>query len=140
VLRAAGDKAIAQMKEPFEGDGYALLAMVYKDKDQPLSVRLSAAGMAMPYERPRLSQVDMTHRYGVDRDAGLGWARHGWAWRRGLTAAKARSRSKRSSFFFSCLFSLRDSLGNGLRGFGAAECAIWRRRLAAIIAFIGLFW
>jgi hypothetical protein len=79
VLRAAGDKAIAQMKEPFEGDGYALLAMVYKDKDQPLSVRLSAAGMAMPYERPRLSQVDMTHRYGVDRDAGLGWARHGWA-------------------------------------------------------------
>jgi hypothetical protein len=45
-------------------------------------------------------------------------------------------------FFLSCLscrfpFVLvlpRDSLGNGLRGFGAAECAIWRRRLAAIIA------
>jgi hypothetical protein len=61
-VRAASDRAIAQLKEPFEGDGYALLAMVYKDKDQPLSVRLSAAGMAMPYERPRLSNVEMTTR------------------------------------------------------------------------------
>jgi hypothetical protein len=42
-------------------------------------------------------------------------------------------------FFLFVLVQLRDSLGNGLRGFGAAECAIWRRRLAAIIAFIGLF-
>jgi hypothetical protein len=62
AVREAGDRAIAQMSEPFEGDGYALLAMVYKDKDQPLSVRLSAAGMAMPFERPRLSNVEMTHR------------------------------------------------------------------------------
>jgi hypothetical protein len=28
AVREAGDRAIAQMKEPFEGDGYALLAMV----------------------------------------------------------------------------------------------------------------
>jgi hypothetical protein len=43
-------------------------------------------------------------------------------------------------FFFLFVFALpRSGLGNGLSGFGAAECAIWRRRLAAIIAFIGLF-
>jgi hypothetical protein len=77
AVREAGDRAIAQMKEPFEGDGYAFLAMVYKDKDQPLSVRLSAAGMAMPYERPRLSQVDMTHRSPVRRGLFPGMGQRG---------------------------------------------------------------
>ena len=62
VLKAAGEFAIAQLKEPFEGDGYALLALVYKNQDMPLSTRMSAASMAIPYECPRLSQVDMTTR------------------------------------------------------------------------------
>jgi hypothetical protein len=62
AVRAAGDRAIAQMTDPFEGDGYALLAMVYKDKEQPLSVRMAAATSALPYERPRLAQVAMTTR------------------------------------------------------------------------------
>jgi hypothetical protein len=62
AVREAGDRAIAQMKDPFEGDGYALLAMIYKDRYQPLSVRMSAANMAVPYERPRLSNVEMTTR------------------------------------------------------------------------------
>jgi hypothetical protein len=62
AIREAGDRAIAQLKEPFEGDGLALLTMIYKDKDQPLSVRMSAASMTMPYERPRLSNVEVTRR------------------------------------------------------------------------------
>jgi hypothetical protein len=41
AVRAAGDRAIAQMKDPFEGDGYALLAMVYKVQGRAHSRRRS---------------------------------------------------------------------------------------------------
>jgi hypothetical protein len=61
-MREAGERAIAQLKQPFNGDAYALAALLYKDTTQPLSVRMAAMHAAMPYERPRLSQIDMTHR------------------------------------------------------------------------------
>jgi hypothetical protein len=46
----------------FAGDGYALLAAVYKSEGFDLHVRLDAAKAAMAYERPRLSNVEMTTR------------------------------------------------------------------------------
>ena len=50
----------APLIEPFEGDSYAFLATLYKNKDLPLAVRLDAAKTAIAYERPRLSNVAMT--------------------------------------------------------------------------------
>jgi hypothetical protein len=46
----------------FAGDGYALLTAVYKSEDFDLSVRLDAAKAVMAFERPRLSNIEMTHR------------------------------------------------------------------------------
>ena len=49
---AAADNVLATMVEPFEGDGVALLQLVYKDPRQPLSIRMNAASLAAKYERP----------------------------------------------------------------------------------------
>jgi hypothetical protein len=49
---AAPDNVLATMVEPFEGDGVALLQLVYKDPRQPLSIRMNAASLAAKYERP----------------------------------------------------------------------------------------
>jgi hypothetical protein len=62
AIKAAVEKAVGQLEEPFEGDGYAFLATVYKDKQQPIGVRMDAAKTAIAYERPRLSNVAMTTR------------------------------------------------------------------------------
>jgi hypothetical protein len=62
AIKAAVEKAVGQLEEPFEGDGYAFLATVYKDTRQPIGVRLDAAKTAIAYERPRLSNVEMTTR------------------------------------------------------------------------------
>lgn len=53
ITKALGAKA-------FEGDAHAYLMSVYKDQDQPTNIRLDAAGKALPYEKPRLSSVEMT--------------------------------------------------------------------------------
>jgi hypothetical protein len=42
----------------FNGDAHALLMSVYRDSNQPLSMRIEAAKAALPYEKPRLSNVD----------------------------------------------------------------------------------
>ena len=62
AIREAGERAIAQLKEPFEGDGYALLQLIYKDQNQPLAIRLACARDVLAFERPRLSNVEMTTR------------------------------------------------------------------------------
>ncbi len=51
VLSAA-ENVLATMVEPFQGDGVALLQLVYKDPRQPLSIRTNAASLAAKYERP----------------------------------------------------------------------------------------
>jgi hypothetical protein len=62
AIKAAVEKVVGQLEEPFEGDSYAFLATLYKDKNLPLHVRLDAAKTAVAYERPRLSNVEMTTR------------------------------------------------------------------------------
>jgi len=61
--RAAQHEMVQQIEatipEAFLGDGYALVAAIYKDTRLPLTMRFAAAQSAMPYERPRLSQIDM---------------------------------------------------------------------------------
>jgi hypothetical protein len=60
--KAAVEKAVEELPEVFEGDSYAFLATVYKDKALPLGVRLDAAKTAIAYERARLAHVAMTTR------------------------------------------------------------------------------
>jgi hypothetical protein len=62
AIKAAVEKVVGRLEEPFEGDGYAFLATVYKDTRQPIGVRLDAAKTAVAYERARLSNVEMTTR------------------------------------------------------------------------------
>jgi hypothetical protein len=50
----------------FNGDASALLTAVYKSPELPLALRLDCAKAIMAFERPRLSQVDVTYR-SVDR-------------------------------------------------------------------------
>jgi hypothetical protein len=44
-----------------EATSLDLLQAVYRNPDVPLSVRMRAAGMAIPYEMPRLSVVASIH-------------------------------------------------------------------------------
>jgi hypothetical protein len=60
-LREAA-KNLAVGSGTFNGDGYALLTAVYKTPEIDLAVRLDCAKAVMAFERPRLSQVDVTHR------------------------------------------------------------------------------
>ena len=62
ATKAAVEQVVGALPEPFEGDGYAFLATVYKDTRQPIGVRLDAAKTAVAYERARLSNVEMTTR------------------------------------------------------------------------------
>ena len=41
----------------FNGDSIAVLMSIYMNQDLPLSVRLEAASIAAPFERPRLSAI-----------------------------------------------------------------------------------
>src|ERR1700746_102124 len=62
AIKAAVEKVVGRLPEVFEGDSYAFLATIYKDKQQPIGVRMDAAKTAIAYERPRLSNVEMTTR------------------------------------------------------------------------------
>ena len=62
AIKAAVEKVVGELPEVFEGDSYAFLATIYKDKQQPIGVRMDAAKTAIAYERPRLSNVAMTTR------------------------------------------------------------------------------
>src|SRR5262245_23212338 len=50
-------RAQAAMEQPFEGDAYAFVTMLYKDGKLPLAMRFDAAKAALAYERPRLAQM-----------------------------------------------------------------------------------
>jgi hypothetical protein len=43
------------LPEPFHGDAHALLMMVYKDPSNEISLRIDAAGKAIGYEKPKLT-------------------------------------------------------------------------------------
>jgi hypothetical protein len=62
ALKQAVVEAVGALPDAFEGDSYAFLATVYKNQALPLGVRLDAAKTAIAYERPRLSNVEMTTR------------------------------------------------------------------------------
>jgi hypothetical protein len=58
-IEAAGAAVVAKIGEilpdAFEGDGVALLQVVYRDPSHPLALRLDAAYKAARYERPALA-------------------------------------------------------------------------------------
>lgn len=59
AVREAQQKAEQALgAKVFEGDAHALLCLVYKDTEQPISIRLDAAKAAIGYEKPRLSTID----------------------------------------------------------------------------------
>jgi hypothetical protein len=60
-LREAAKKLTAGSGS-FNGDAGALLTAVYKAPEIDLAIRLDCAKAVMAFERPRLSQVDVTHR------------------------------------------------------------------------------
>jgi hypothetical protein len=62
AIKQAVEDAVGKLADRFEGDAYALAAVIYKNQALPLQTRMAAMAAALPYERPRLSQVDMTHR------------------------------------------------------------------------------
>jgi hypothetical protein len=47
----------------FDGDAHAFLVSVYRNESLPLDPRIKAAGLAMPYERPRLASTSVTVRH-----------------------------------------------------------------------------
>lgn len=44
----------------FQGDAHALLMLVYKSDESPLSMRVTCAIAALPYEKPRLASIKHT--------------------------------------------------------------------------------
>jgi hypothetical protein len=46
----------------FAGDSLAFAVSIYKNEKLPLNVRMLAAGLALPFERPRLSSANVSVR------------------------------------------------------------------------------
>jgi hypothetical protein len=55
---AAAKISAALGENAFPGDAHAFLVAVYKDKMQPMALRLDAAKAAIGYEEPRLSAIE----------------------------------------------------------------------------------
>jgi hypothetical protein len=53
-------------EDAFPGDAHSLLMAVYKDKRNPVDLRVEAAKAACPYEKPRLNTVD----HGIKKGSG----------------------------------------------------------------------
>src|SRR5579872_3131387 len=64
--RAAQVLAEELGEDCFPGDAHSLLMAVYKDKRNPVELRVDAAKAAAPYEKPRLNTVD----HGVKKGSG----------------------------------------------------------------------
>jgi hypothetical protein len=50
----------------FDGDAHTFLAWVYRNEGLDLEHRIRAAGLALPYERPRLASTSVTVRHVSD--------------------------------------------------------------------------
>lgn len=50
----------AAIPNAFDGDAHAFMVSLYKNPSIPFDMRLDAAKSAAPYEKPRLSAVDMS--------------------------------------------------------------------------------
>ncbi len=53
-------RAINGNSEMFDGDAYAFLAAIYKNTRLPMMMRLGAAQIAIAYERPKLTKVQVS--------------------------------------------------------------------------------
>jgi hypothetical protein len=66
--RRALEQASAKLEEAmpgvFSGDAHSFLMTIYKDPSQPLQDRISAAGKALPFEKPRLQATTTTGKDG----------------------------------------------------------------------------
>jgi hypothetical protein len=66
-------KAVGVLKRArakiFDGDAHVFLAWVYRNASLDLDSRIRAAGLALPYERPRLASTSVTVRHISDCQA-----------------------------------------------------------------------
>lgn len=65
AVAKAAERLEAEIPDAFVGDAHAFLVSIYKDPQQPLDLRMEAAGKAIRYEKPALAAVamrDMNHR------------------------------------------------------------------------------
>jgi len=69
--QAAQKLAEALGESCFEGDAHALLMAVYKDKTQPIELRVDAAKAAVGYEKPRLQATEHKGSIGVSHEERL---------------------------------------------------------------------
>ena len=57
-VNKATEHLVTQRATVFEGDSVAFLTTIYKDEMLPLGVRMQAAALVSPFERPRLNALD----------------------------------------------------------------------------------
>lgn len=65
AVAKAAERLEAAIPDAFVGDAHAFLVSIYKDPQQPLDLRMEAAGKAIRYEKPALAAVavkDMNRR------------------------------------------------------------------------------
>ena len=60
LLAEKSESITAIVPGAFEGDSHAFLMSIYKDPAMPIATRMDAAEASLPYEKPRLSAVEMS--------------------------------------------------------------------------------
>lgn len=70
VTEALDELSQAIGLDAFEGDGLALMQLIYRTPG-PIALRFEAAKAALPFERPKLAQVDSTVRTTVTHEEAL---------------------------------------------------------------------
>ncbi len=63
AVAKAADRLEAEIPNAFVGDAHAFLVSIYKDPQQPIELRMEAAGKAIRFEKPALAaaQVKISH-------------------------------------------------------------------------------
>lgn len=63
-IEKLADDQCEKLEKAFRGNAHAFLRTVYRDKKQPLPVRIEAAKSAIRYETPALQAIEVTGKGG----------------------------------------------------------------------------